>query len=206
MSNDINETHLINTSQVDDTIVGIANQVLAEEDPNKAKDLISIFNWNMSKKNVARILKLNELYDNVTDHMVTRLTTKSDQFTNSDLLDYMKVIQGAIDTSSKNLNQVEEPPVIVQNNTQVNINMSDQFDREAKERILAAIQATLQSATQTVVDDNTEVIEVDAEEIVEESPIESEPQELNTYNIIEDAIAELNSQLPNEGENITDEQ
>ena len=202
MSNE--ETQLVNTSQVDKTITGIANQVLSEEDPNKAKDLISMFNWNMSKKNVARILKLNELYDNVTDHMVTRLATKSDQFTNSDLLDYMKVIQGAIDTSSKNLTQVEEPPVIVQNNTQVNINMVDQFDRDAKERILAAIQATLKSAQEPQEQElEPEPIVVEAQEIQTEDvqPIE----EVSPINIAEDAIAELNAQLPTEGDKINNE-
>lgn len=190
------ETHLIvNTSQVDTAITDVANQVLAESDPDKAKNLISLFNWNMSKKNVARILKLNELYDNVTDHMVTRLATKSDQFTNSDLLDYMKVIQGAIDTSTKNLTQTEEPPVIVQNNTQVNINMSDQFDREAKERILAAIQATLQSAQQSVQENNEPIIvEAESEQIIEIQADQTE--EPVVTDIVEDAIADLESVLP----------
>ena len=194
MSNE--ETHLIvNTSQVDTAITDVANQVLAESDPDKAKNLISLFNWNMSKKNVARILKLNELYDNVTDHMVTRLATKSDQFTNSDLLDYMKVIQGAIDTSTKNLTQTEEPPVIVQNNTQVNINMSDQFDREAKERILAAIQATLQSAQQSVQENNEPIIvEAESEQIIEIQAEQTE--EPVVTDIVEDAIADLESVLP----------
>ncbi len=187
------ETHLVDTSQVDTAITDVANQVLAESDPDKAKNLISLFNWNMSKKNVARILKLNELYDNVTDHMVTRLATKSDQFTNSDLLDYMKVIQGAIDTSTKNLTQTEEPPVIVQNNTQVNINMTDQFDREAKERILAAIQATLHSAQQVVQQENDPIV-VEAHEIIEVQ--EDQTEEPVVTDIVEDAIADLESVLP----------
>ena len=78
--------------------------------------------------------------------MVTRFESRSDQFSNSDLLDYMKVLQGAIDTTTKNLTQVEEPPTIVQNNTQINVNVVDRFDRDSKERILAAIQETLKSA------------------------------------------------------------
>lgn len=187
------ETHLIDTSTVDSKIGDIAKEVLQEDNPDKAKDLISLFNWNMSKKNVARILKLNELYDTVTDHMATRLSTRSDQFTNSDLLDYMKTIQGAIDTSTKNMNQVEEPPVIVQQNTQINVNMGDKFDREAKERILAAIQATLQSATQPIsqgdaVETTAEVKDTSSESV---SPT---PEEI---------IAELNAQLPSEDERMT---
>lgn len=187
------ETHLIDTSTVDSKIGDIAKEVLQEDNPDKAKDLISLFNWNMSKKNVARILKLNELYDTVTDHMATRLSTRSDQFTNSDLLDYMKTIQGAIDTSTKNMNQVEEPPVIVQQNTQINVNMGDKFDREAKERILAAIQATLQSATQPI--SQGDAVETTAE-VKDTSPESVSPTP-------EEIIAELNAQLPSEDERMT---
>ena len=187
------ETQLIDTSTVDSKIEDIAKEVLQEDNPDKAKDLISLFNWNMSKKNVARILKLNELYDTVTDHMATRLSTRSDQFTNSDLLDYMKTIQGAIDTSTKNMNQVEEPPVIVQQNTQINVNMGDKFDREAKERILAAIQATLQSATQPI--SQGDAVETTAE-VKDTSPESVSPTP-------EEIIAELNAQLPSEDERMT---
>ena len=156
------EKALVDTSEIDSTIKNLASQVLAETDPDKAKDLISLFNWNLSKKNVSRILKLNSLYDDVSDQMVDRFHKKADQFTNSDLLDYLKVVQGAIDTSSKNLVQVEDPPAIVQqNNTQINVNLVDSFDRDAKQRILDAIQATLKNAS------NPPVIEVQPEDIIE---------------------------------------
>jgi Zn-dependent M16 (insulinase) family peptidase len=109
--------------------------------------------------------------------MVARFKTKADQFSNSDLLDYMKAVQGAIDTSSKNLSQIEEPPTIVQqNNTQINVNVVDSFDRDARERILAAIQATLKTAQQPIV--------VDAESTEEKSipqvDVDSAIEELNS--------------------------
>ena len=70
----------------------------------------------------------------------------------------MKVLQGAIDTTTKNINQTEEPPTIV-NNTQINVNVVDGFDRDAKERILAAIQATLKTAQQTTsLNENTDAV------------------------------------------------
>jgi hypothetical protein len=140
---------LVDTSSVDSEINSLAQQILQESDPSKAKQLVDLFNWNISKKNTSRILKLNNLYDTVTDQMVTRFENKADQFSNSDVLDYMKAIQGAIDTSTKNLAQIDSPPTIVQQtNTQINFNMNDSFDRESKERILAAIQATLKNAKQ----------------------------------------------------------
>jgi hypothetical protein len=79
--------------------------------------------------------------------MIKRFETKPDQFSNDDLLNYMKAVQGAIDSSNKILDNVEEPPPqIVQNNTQINVNVVDNFDRESRARILAAVQATLNAA------------------------------------------------------------
>ena len=179
---------LVDTSSIDTEITGLASQVLEESDPEKAKQLIALFNWNISKKNTARILKMNDLYDEVTDQMVLRFKTKADQFSNSDLLDYMKAVQGAIDTSTKNLSQVEEPPTIVhQTNTQINVNVVDTFDRDSKDRILAAIQATLKAAQQPrPVQQEPDVIEVTAEEVV----VTDVPQ---TEAVADNAIDELNS-------------
>lgn len=161
-------TALVDTSSIDQETNSLAMQILEEKDPDKAKQLIAMFNWNLSKKNTSRILKLNGLYDDVTEQMVTRFRTRSDQFTNSDLLDYMKAVQGAIDTSTKNLVQMEEPPTIVQqHNTQINVNVVDSFDRDAKARILAAVQATLQQAQKAPPVQDTPV-EVVAEAAIDE--------------------------------------
>ena len=149
---------VVQVSPLDSKINGLVDNIMEEQDPNKTKDLVELFNWNISKKNVARIQKLNNLYDSITDQMVERVDKRADQFSNSDLLDYVKTIQSAIDINTKNLSQVQEPPMIVQNNnTQINVNMVDTFDREAKARILAAVQATLKQAQQPPI----EVINID---------------------------------------------
>ena len=134
---------------LDEKITSLTEQIIDEDDVAKTKQLVSLFNWNLSKKNIARLQKLHSLYDSVTDNMVTRFEQRSDQFSNGDLLDYMKVLQGAIDTTTKNITQTEEPPTIIQNNTQINVTMGDSFDRDAKERILAAVQQMLKSANST---------------------------------------------------------
>lgn len=149
---DNNDTKLPCNS-ADTKIDSLMKDILEEQDPNKTKDLVDLFNWHMSKKNVVRIQKLNNLYDSITDQMVERVDKRADQFSNSDLLDYVKTIQSAIDINTKNLSNVQEPPMIVhQNNTQINVNLADSFDSEAKARILAAVQATLQQATKPAED------------------------------------------------------
>ena len=134
--------------QVSD-IQQLADSIRDEQDVAKTQDLISLFNWNLSKKNVARLLKLNNLYDSVTDQMKFRFENKPDQFSNDDLLNYMKTLQGAIDTSNKQLQNIDQPaPQIIQNNTQINVAVNEHtFSRESRERILAAVQATLKAAS-----------------------------------------------------------
>lgn len=142
----MSDTKALDTTSVDTAIFDAASRVLTEEDMNRTTDLVALFNWNISKKNVARVMKLNSLYDSVTDQMVRRFEARPDQFSNSDLLDYMKTLQGAIDTSTKNISETAAPPSIVQNNTQINVNVIDSFDRDARARILHAVKATLESA------------------------------------------------------------
>lgn len=140
---------LIDVSPINQQLNELAQKIIDEPDIEKSKQLISLFNWHMSKKNITRVQKLNNLYDDISDQMVRRVQTKADQFSHDDLLNYLKTVQGAIDTSTKNILQVEEPPTIAyQNNTQINVNIGESFDREAKERILAAVQATLELAQQ----------------------------------------------------------
>lgn len=137
----------LDLTPLETNIQDIAQQVIAEESLDKTKDLVALFNWNMSKKNVARLLKLNNLFDAVSDQMVERFMKKPDQFSNADLLDYLKTVQGAIDNSSKALSQTEEPPVIVQNNTQININTAESFNRESRAKIADAVFAILAKAS-----------------------------------------------------------
>ena len=163
---DIKDQNLVPRNPLDMKLDTLVESILDEQDPNRTKDLVDLFNWNISKKNIVRLQKLNNLYDSITDQMVERVDKRADQFSNSDLLDYVKTIQGAIDTNTKNLSQVQEPPLIVQQtNTQINVNVVDSFDRDAKARILAAVQATLAAAQkkeEPVIDNST--IQVEYEE------------------------------------------
>lgn len=166
------------STSLDEKIQSLADQVIEEQDADKTKDLISLFNWNISKKNVSRVLALNKLYDSVTEQMASRFASRADQFTNSDLLDYMKTIQGAIDTSSKNLTDAQEPPrIIQQNNTQINVNVGDSFDRDAKQRILEAVQATLKLAQKGTIELPQEDIQQDDTEVM---PCENDETKGNT--------------------------
>ena len=157
---------ILDIDTLDTQVTDITNKVIQESDISNTQDLIALFNWNISKKNVARVFKLNKLLDHVTDQMLFRFEQRSDQFSNDDLLNYMKVVSSTIETSNKSIENTQPPPEIVNNNTQITVNVMNQFDRDSRERILAAVQATLKDLNKQEPQD-TAPIELDDKEFSE---------------------------------------
>lgn len=118
------------------------DELVAETDPTVIKDKIELFNLYQTKKNVIRALKYNELLDKVSDEMLLRFKESPDEFTNSDLLNYLQTAQNALDRSNKALNSIEDRPLI--NINQVNVNTEDTaLNRESREKVMRAVQALL---------------------------------------------------------------
>lgn len=142
----------------------IAQEILDEQDIERVKDLTNLFNLNAQKRNVMRVIKMNELLDKVTDQVVERFEKRPDNFSNEDLIKYMQVTENAIDRANKNLNLVEETPAIQylqQNN--VNITIDNGLDRDARERVMDAVRAFLAQSSQTPPQDEV-VVEIDENE------------------------------------------
>lgn len=135
------------SEQLNQNTEQLAVDLIKETDPERFKRLTQLFNLNMSKKNVTRLITLNNLLDSVADQMSTRLTKRADEFSNSDLVTYMKVLQDSADKSAKIISQVEDVPSINinQTNNAVNINMGDKptLDRESREKVIEAVKAYL---------------------------------------------------------------
>ena len=158
------EQQLCATS-LDSKTKDIAQQILDTDDIDKVKDLTNLFNLNIQKRNVMRVVKMNELLDNVTDKVAERFEKTPDNFTNDDLLKYMQVTENSIEKANKNLNLVEETPAIqLQQNNQVNINIGTSLDRESRVKVTDAVQAILKRIKQP---ENVVTIEDDKEKIDE---------------------------------------
>lgn len=115
----------------------ITRRILEEEDPDELKEIISVFNIHMKKKDLARVSKLSTLQDKISDQMEKRLDKRADEFSNKDLIDYMRVIQGIIDRSDTTTSSIELPAIqINQNNVNINDNS---LSRESREHITDAI-------------------------------------------------------------------
>lgn len=134
----------LNLVPLDTQTRSIAQQILDEQDVDKVKDLTALFNLNAQKRNVMRVIKMNELLDKVTDKVVERFEKTPDNFSNEDLIRYMQVTEAAIDKANKQLNLVDDtPPIQLQQNNQVNVNIIDGFDRDSRERIADVLKSIL---------------------------------------------------------------
>jgi hypothetical protein len=156
-----NDTPILDLKPLDTRTQQIAQEILNEDDIDKVKDLTNLFNLNAQKRNVMRVIKMNDLLDKVTDQVITRFEKRPDNFSNDDLIKYMQVTENAIDRASKHLNLVEEtPPIQLMQNNQVNINIDSGLDRESRERVMDAVRAILASGTTNLDELDEDLVEV----------------------------------------------
>lgn len=123
----------------------IVNKIICENDTEKQKDLVYLFNANQTKKTVARLNKLNDLMDTITGQAIKRWTEKPDQRSNQDLLNGLKITQDLLEKSQAQINGVESQPApLIQINQQNNnITAKDPvsaLSRDSRDRVKAAVE------------------------------------------------------------------
>jgi hypothetical protein len=152
---------LMNIIPLDDSTNKLAKDIVQENDVEKVQNLVHLFNLNQSKKNVLRILKLNNLLDKVQDQMIERFEKKPGEFSNADLLNYMQVAQSAIDRANKSLNLVDETPSITMNQVNVNISEDPVLNRESREKVTEAIAAIMKKLNMQEQSEDEIIVEQD---------------------------------------------
>lgn len=162
---DNNQTSLstLSGSSLDEVSKSLVDQIVDEQDPDKLKNLVSLFNVNQSKKNLVRVEMFSRLMDKISIQMMERFEKKPGEFSNKDLLDYLSAVRSAIDKNDINIDNMPTP--IIQNNTQVNISV-DTLDRNSKERVADAVKSILSKLSSY--DDIVDVSDVDDEQQSEE--------------------------------------
>lgn len=154
----------LSVTNIDTKSEDLAKQILDTEDIKQVQDLTNLFNLNSQKRNVVRILKMNNLLDKVTDQMIERFEKNPNNFSNEDLLKYMQVTESSIEKANKNLSQIEETPPIQLTQNNLNINLEQPgLTRESKKRVLDVVDqilkntnATLENYVDTYAPDNEE--------------------------------------------------
>ena len=152
----------------------LINQIIAETDEQKARDLTYLFNINQNKKTMIRVNKLSDLLDTITDQALTRFTTRPDEISNKELFDGLKTVQDLIERGQKQVSGSVEAPLIQVNQQTNEVNIrgtANTLSRDSRERVKSAVLGLLDSLTVKTAstDDNIEAVPVD---IIEEEIID----------------------------------
>lgn len=155
----------------------LINQIIAETDEQRSRELTHLFNTNQNKKTMVRVNKLSDLLDTITDQALARFTARPDEISNKELFDGLKVVQDLIERGQKQVSGAGETPLIQfnQQNNEVNLGeTTSTLNRDSRERVKAAVMGLLSSLTQAPAQDSTVAEDVvTVEEITEEGSEET---------------------------------
>lgn len=146
----LDQDEFISTKEIDKVIDNASKEAITNALCENANDeeCIALFNQNMRKKHMARLLKLSGLSDKVIDLALERL--ESGDLEDKDVIGYMKAIQQMMDSSNNIINKVPENLPIQVNNGQQNnitINTGEVLTREQRENVLNIATKIIESAS-----------------------------------------------------------
>lgn len=147
----------------------IIKQIISETDEQKVRDLTQLFNANQNKKTMARVDKLSDLLDTITDQALVRFTSRPDEISNKELFDGLKIVQDLIERGQKQVSGAVEAPLIQVNQQTNEVNIggsSSTLNRDSRERVKSAVLSLL-SSINTTTNSAQDVIEVQSEENVD---------------------------------------
>ena len=138
----------IDTQGLNADSLAILNQIIAEQDTEKSKDLTYLFNQNQNKKTMVRLDSLSLLQDKLVGLLSRRVTERPDEMSNQEVMQALKIVQDIIDRSTKQVNGVNEKPLI-QINQQTNNIGNDApggLSRDSRTKVMNVVQSILDSA------------------------------------------------------------
>ena len=146
---DKTELATVKLVNLNDESRALIEQITAETDEQKVRDLTHLFNANQNKKTMIRVDKLSGLQDNLVDQLVRRISERPDEISNKELMDGLKIVQDIIERGQKQVAGVTETPLIQinQQNNEVNIGDSTAagLTRESRDKVKNAVNALLAS-------------------------------------------------------------
>lgn len=163
LTSDETELAIVKPANLNDESRALIEQIIAETDEQKVRDLTHLFNANQNKKTMARVNKLSDLLDTITNQALERFTARPDEISNKELFDGLKVVQDLIERGQKQVSGAGETPLIQinQQNNEVNVgNTTSNLNRDSRERVKAAVLDILNSIT------NKPATQIETEELV----------------------------------------
>lgn len=160
---------LVNADDLNKESLALINQIIAESDIEKTKDLTHLFNINQNKKTMIRIDKLSGLQDNLVDQFARRIAERPDEISNKELMDGIKIVQDIIERGQKQVEGVDQIPLIQFNQQNNSVNIGDnstQLNKESRDRVKNAVLSLLSGLNKPVPAEDF----VEAQDIVVEAP------------------------------------
>ena len=164
----------VNVKALDKESVKLINELIAENDMDKVKDLTYLFNVNQNKKTLARNNKLNELMDSLTGEAMNRVNNRPDEITSTELFNMMKITQELMEKGQKQASGITDTAPLIQINQQTNtVNTEGKsFTKESRNKIQNAVSDILKTfgvnpqaaAEETVVDGDVIITKEDDED------------------------------------------
>jgi hypothetical protein len=147
---------LVNADDLNKESLTLINQIIAEKDLEKTKDLTHLFNINQNKKTMIRIDKLSGLQDHLVDQFARRIAERPDEISNKELMDGIRIVQDIIERGQKQVEGVNQTPLIQfnQQNNSVNIGENgQQLNKESRDRVKNAVLSLLSGLSKPVSSD-----------------------------------------------------
>ena len=139
----------------------LIGELTLEKDKQKMQVIEQQFNDIQRKKQLARISKLSDVQDMLTDQFYRRVSQRPDEISNKEMLDGMKVVQDLMEKNQKRAEIIEEIPQLIQIN-QTEVNVGSNLSRDSRERVKSAVLGILNSINKTQLNsDESNIIETD---------------------------------------------
>lgn len=116
----------------------LIGELTSEKDRQKLQVIEQQFNEIQRKKQLARISKLSDVQDMLTDQFYQRVSQRPDEISNKEMLDGMKVVQDLMEKNQRYTDAVEEIPQLIQIN-QTEVNVGNNLNRDSRERVKNAV-------------------------------------------------------------------
>ena len=137
---------IVNADDLNQESLSLINQIIAESDIEKTKDLTHLFNINQNKKTMIRIDKLSGLQDHLVDQFARRIAERPDEISNKELMDGIRIVQDIIERGQKQVEGVAQTPLIQFNQQNNSVNLGDsstQLSKESRDRVKNAVLSLL---------------------------------------------------------------
>ena len=123
----------------------LIGELTSEKDTKKMLAIEQQFNEIQRKKQLARVSKLSDVQDMLTDQFYKRISQRPDEISNKEMLDGMKVVQDLMEKSQRQAEAPSEIPQLIQiNQTEVNVG-NNNLSRDSRERVKNAVIGLLDS-------------------------------------------------------------